>query len=427
MKSVIDELKYGRRFLSFTFLKTVGQVLLFGVPLLLPKLLNPDAFGAYSLSMMIAYFFTAIFLGSTASPFIVYASDEMRISGKINRTTTSWMIILGASALLFAGLAILLSRQITQFAAIDHRQLALLFVAYMGLGLRRAAEAVLLALDKKGANVAVGIIAGVLSIALIVAVHYFYGVTINRIFLILFSAQLTAVLLMSSHFDRDKLFPLIVDRQLLKELLGHMKWTFLGGAAVYLFNWGDNIVLRYFVSLDDIGTYNLGYQIFKGVTIILGTIRVYFLPFLSQHADEPAVIRNFLSNKRWKIMLLGSVSISSLMIALPFSIRTFYGAAYENTISVALVLLISSFFILYRVLYDTLLSAWKQYKFTQLATVCFVFLNLGLDVLLVMRMGAIGAAYATAITYIAYAIAFEVYFRRYMRDRLSIPVQQKTA
>jgi hypothetical protein len=56
MQSIRNELRYGRQFLSFSFLKILGQILLFVVPLLIARFLAPDAFGAYALSIMIVYF-----------------------------------------------------------------------------------------------------------------------------------------------------------------------------------------------------------------------------------------------------------------------------------------------------------------------------------------------------------------------------------
>jgi len=48
--------------------------------------------------------------------------------------------------------------------------------------------------------------------------------------------------------------------------------TFFGALSMYLINWGDNFVLRSFVSFESIGVYNLGYQIFKGLILLVGFV-----------------------------------------------------------------------------------------------------------------------------------------------------------
>jgi O-antigen/teichoic acid export membrane protein len=268
----------------------------------------------------------------------------------------------------------------------------------------------------------VEIIAGTLSVAAIIAVHLTAGLTLERIFVILFIAPAATALFMSPRLDFAKILPLRAERGCIRELAGHIKWTMLGGTALYLFNWGDNFVLRYSVTLSDIGVYNLAYQAFKGVSILSGVVRIYFLPFLAQHSGDAARIGAFLSHKRLRIMAAGSLCIALFMAAVPFVLPMVFGEAYRGAVPVALVLLIGSFFMLYRYFYEVLLNARRNYRFTQLATACFVVMNLALDVALVPPMGIMGAAVATTVTYISYALAYEIYFRREMKSAPSIPV-----
>jgi Na+-driven multidrug efflux pump len=61
----------------------------------------------------------------------------------------------------------------------------------------------------------------------------------------------------------------------------------------------------------------------------------------------------------------------------------------------------------------------KRYQFIQLLTLAGVVLNLSLDYLLIGRIGYIGAAVATAITYFFLALAREIYFRRNFKISMS--------
>ena len=412
------EVRHGRPFLEFTFLNAFGNVFLFALPLLIARLLEPTIFGAYSLSIMVAYLFSALLLASTINPFVVKATEELREYRQIRKALSAWLVILAGGISLFAVISFVFAGPLTHFASVTATQLGLLFLAYLGIAIRRALEAVFVALGQKLESTFVEIISGAFAIIFLVMTHMTFGITLDRIFLILFVAPLVTLVVMSHRLDRSKIMPITIDRATVTELFGHMKWTLLGGAAMYLFNWGDNVVLRLFVPLHEIGSYNLGYQLFKGVVIMLGAVRVYFTPFLVQYIHEPAKIHHFLSHKRKRIMAAGALGIISAMAVLPFLVRTFYGAEYEATIPVALILIASTFFTLHRIFYEALLNAMKRYRFTQLTTVCFVALNIGLDVLFVMRFGIIGAAIATSITYIALAGSYEIHYRLRLKQEL---------
>jgi len=413
---VLKELKYGKNFITFAFLKMVGQGFMFLAPLLIAKFLAPEVFGSYSLSLMIVYFFTALLIGSSQTPFIVYASEELQETNKINKTLTVRLVILAFSIGFFTLLSLLFINPLSQFAAITKTQYLFLFFAYVGMGIRYFFETIFLGLNKRLHHALYGIANGIISVILILVLYFYFTLSLENIFLVLLVAPLSAALIMLPKLEFDKLLPLSFDKALFKKMLGYTKWTMMGGTAVYFISWGDNLVLRYFVSLGDIGTYNLGYQVFKGMVILIGVNKAYFLPFISHNINDASKIRRYLYNKRYKIFALGSVALVALMLLLPKVFIAIYGNEYKDAIPVILTLLVAAFFVLYRSFYMVLFDALKRYKFTQLSSVVFVTINLILDVIFVMHFGMIGAAIATTITYVASAITYEIYFRRYCRE-----------
>jgi len=420
MKYIIKELKHGKNFIKFALLKILGQGFMFLVPLLVAKFLAPEAFGAYALSVMIIYFFTALLINSSQTPFIVYASQELRERNKINKTLTIRLIILVFSVAFFGLLSILFIRPLSGFATITTTQFLFLFIAYLGMGIRYFFESIFLALNKRLHHAIYGIINGIISVAFILILYFFFKLTLENIFLMFLIAPALASLFVLRWIKLDKIFPLVFDKVLFKKMFDYIKWTMMGGTAIYFISWGDNLVLRYFVSISDIGVYNLGYQIFKGIIILISVSKMYFLPSLSQNINDVKKIRNYLYNKRYKIMALGSIILALIMIVLPTIFTTIYGEEYKDSIPVMMTLLISSFFVLYRSFYSTLFEALKRYKFTQLADVFFVTLNILLDIIFVIKFGMVGAAVATAITYIASAVAYEIYFRKYCKKIIGV-------
>ena len=175
--------------------------------------------------------------------------------------------------------------------------------------------------------------------------------------------------------DFKQLFPFYLERQYFNKTFNFTKWVFLGVTAVYFINWGDNLVLRYFVSMEDIGVYNLGYQFFKGTMILFATLGAYFLPFISQHINDPKKIREYLYHKRPMILFAGAIVIAIGFLLTPKILGMIYGETYIESAAVLRVLLIGTLIYLYNVFYNPIMNALEKYKFIHLTNVVQVLLN----------------------------------------------------
>jgi O-antigen/teichoic acid export membrane protein len=194
----------------------------------------------------------------------------------------------------------------------------------------------------------------------------------------------------------------------------------LGATAVYFINWGGNLVLRLFTSMDDIGTYNLGFSIFKGIVMLTSIIYPYFLPFVSQHIEDSAKMRDYLYSKRPKIFILGLVVIGVFFIISPYVFKFVYGEGYRGAVTVLRILLIGSVLFFYATFYDPILHSLKKYKFYQIIKVLQVLLSVLLALLLVPVIGHVGAAVATVIAYFFRAATIEIYFRLKLKKILEL-------
>ena len=104
---------------------------------------------------------------------------------------------------------------------------------------------------------------------------------------------------------------------------------------------------------------------------------------------------------------------------IPLVVSWFFKPQYAESAAVLQILLAGSMFNLYGIFYDPIFDTLKQFRFLQSAIVFALLINLGLDFILVSRMGYIGAAYATSITYLILTLIKEFYFRRSCRPRFA--------
>jgi O-antigen/teichoic acid export membrane protein len=407
------ELAAGKELITYGILRVGGEAAAFLIPVILATQFTPEIFGSYSLGMMIVYFVNTILISSSSKPTVIHAGEEIGTSGKINRTMTARLVIIGISMAAFALMLLLFQKPIMRFTGLTSLQIYLLFPVLAGFSIESFISTLLFAQGRRvAASVYLCVIAG-FAIAYLVLIHLFSDITLTKVLLMFFVAPIAASLVLLFWIDRDKAsLPLTFDRAALIRLADFTKWMILGGAAVYLLKWGDNIILRLFVPMEEIGVYNLGYQFFKGTIMGIDFVKFYFLPFIAIHIADTEKIADYLNVKRTKLVILGAAFMAMLFVFMPHLVGVLYSAHYQDAALVFRILLLGSAFYLCSGFYDPVLDTLGKYKVIQGMLVVAVCFNLALDYVLIGRMGFLGAAVATTATYALLSVAKAIYFRR---------------
>jgi O-antigen/teichoic acid export membrane protein len=408
-------LQEGRSLLVFSAVTMTDRALGVVLPLVVAKWFAPGLFGSYSLARMIVFAIAALTMSSAQPAFIVQAGRELRDGGAIRRTFSSQCLFLVLSIVLFLPALLLLRGQVAAFAGISVAEVALVSLAFVGLSLKTFLGNLLLALGRRSTSALVDLAYNVLTLGLLAACHFTWGVDIRSVFLVYFLAACGVSVLFLPAIPLPMLLPFEFDRAAVREMLSVTKWMVLGSAAAYLVDWGDNVVLRLYVSMGDIGTYNVAYPLFKGTLFLAGGVNQYFLPFLCEHIADKEKLRAFLNRKRPVVLLMGLAAIGLLFLLAPAMIRAIYGQKYAEAGLALRILLAGGALNLYTVFQGTLCYAFGRHRAWQLITVAQLVANLALDFLLAPRMGILGTAVATVIAYLLKAVLMEVYFRLRVR------------
>jgi O-antigen/teichoic acid export membrane protein len=199
-------------------------------------------------------------------------------------------------------------------------------------------------------------------------------------------------------------------------MFDYTKWQIFGAASLYLINWGDNLVLKYYVLIAEIGVYNLAYQIFKGLMGFLLIINSYFLPTISQKIGDLKALTKYLFSVRPKIVVIGLLLVAGFLVVFPTVFNVVYSKDYHEAVLVLQVLSIGIALELYNIFYATLLTASKNYKFTQMTNIVHVSLNILLNIIFVPMFGIVGAAIGTVSAYLIRNIIYETFiFSKYKK------------
>lgn len=405
------QLAEGRNLITFTGIKAVGQALGMIAPLVVAKFFVPELFASYSLARMVVFFFVSLLIASSQEPFIVFANQEKSRSGKINKVFSVELTFLVLSAVMFVSLMLAFGKYIAAFAKISRADLVFVLLAFVGIAVKSFLVGLFMATGERIKSSLAELVFGVLSVGLIFAFYFADYINLRSVLSVYFiSAAVLAVGFVWA-IDFKILLPLKLDKKLLRDMFDFTKWVFMGVTAVYFINWGDNLVLRYFVPMADIGIYNFGYSLFKGLMVLLSSIGAYFLPFISQNINNTQKIREYLYSKRPKIFAAVIAGVFIVFLAAPVVLNAIYGETYRQGTVVLRILLLALVMYTYTGFYAPVFNALKEYKFIQTVNVVQVSINVVLNIALIPVLGIYGAAVATVIAYICQAAAFELYFR----------------
>lgn len=418
LSKIKGELAEGRTFLQFGFLGALGQGFGMVAPLIIARFFSPVLLGSYYLTKLVLFLFASLFLSYMQTPFVVFAGQERRRTGKINKSFSVQCAFYAFSAAAFLFVVVFGGKVIVWFAKISLNDVLFVALAFVGIALKTVLCDLFLALGQRMKNALAELVFGSISLICVSAFCLAGRINIQTVFLVYFISGLLVTIVFTPRLDFGLLTPFVFDRQQFRDTLTFAKWIIIGATASYFIGWGDSIVLRFLTPMSNVGSYNLGYDIFKGINMLIFIIYVYFLPFVSQHINDSVKIREYLLVKRPKIFLLGLAGIVVCFVLAPYAFRVVYRGVYQDSVTVVRILLIGSVLALYSIFYGAVFNAMKKYRFTQTVNVLQVLLNLLLDLILVPSMGIRGAAIAAVVGYAVRLVIYEVYFRVNIRPSL---------
>lgn len=168
----------------------------------------------------------------------------------------------------------------------------------------------------------------------------------------------------------------------------------------YTITQSDRLFVTKMVSLHEMGIYNVGYQLGSIVLVLCTAFSNSFAPFLYERLAHPTdqARKEIRSVATWFITALFLVAVAIVVLA-PFFLRSFVPAQYSGSIKYIPWIVLSYWFWGVYLVFSGYLFFFKQVKFLTFLAVVNVAANVALNYVLIHQFGAVGAAYATAVSY----------------------------
>ena len=156
-----------------------------------------------------------------------------------------------------------------------------------------------------------------------------------------------------------------------------------------------------------LASYKTGAQLPENMNFIPQCLMVYFVPLFVQHLGNGDWIRR--KTKEVYLAAFGTSAAIGVFVYLlaPWIVRILWGENYLDAVPCMRILTVSFVILSIRMTSTNILLSLKRAGYTMAVSIITGTVNIGLDILLTVRYGSIGAAWATLIvTALAAAMSF---------------------
>ena len=174
----------------------------------------------------------------------------------------------------------------------------------------------------------------------------------------------------------------------------------------FVINQSDRIFIAKMVSLKEAGIYNIGYQVGMVILLFVNAIGNFYQPFLYER------LANLTDKARIEIIRMSYLLILGLLICLllitffsPLFFDWLVSRNYAEGVTYVFWIGLSYFFWGVYILFSGFIFYIQKTRFLGVLAVINVLLNLVLNYFFIGWLGALGAAYATCVSYFVIAIA----------------------
>lgn len=173
----------------------------------------------------------------------------------------------------------------------------------------------------------------------------------------------------------------------------------------FVINQSDRVFIAKMVSIEDAGIYNIGYQVGMVILLIVQASINFFQPFLYERlADLNFKAENEIVKTTYIIILSLFIILILLTLGAPLLFNKLIDKSYSSGIIYVFWTGLSYFFWGIYMLFAGYIFYKKKTKQLAVLAILNVVLNIVLNYFLILRFGALGAVYATCISFFVISV-----------------------
>lgn len=216
------------------------------------------------------------------------------------------------------------------------------------------------------------------------------------------------------------LFPLKYDFGQLKKVIQYSWPLIITSAAAYISSWVNIYIIKYFLSVSDVGIYQFGYKIaFYFSNIIMAVTTLTFPLFVSLRSrDKEKALFNALERIMPQLSFLWALFISLIILCSGVIFKPVFSGAYADSGIIFKIILAGISFQAIGAVSTSVLCAFDYLKYELLNAIIVALVSLSVSIFLVPFLGISGAAIAILASFLVSSILYVYVITRVSRIRL---------
>lgn len=402
---IITSIIYKRkRFLVFTILKVLIMILGLVTNILIVNKLSINDYGIFSVALMFIGLITTFGFSWSSSSILYYGSREKAETGSINKTFWSRNIIIAVSLIITTILFFLFKSQINDYIGLNITFLIMLWL-YISVAEDYLSQ-YFLAVKKQILSSMISVTAKVIYITMIIIFDFDVQTLI-----VLNIISHSTVLLYVLGFNKKDVSNFEFDREWFKEVLNFSLWQLFGYSGLYLINFGDTVVIKHFMTTEDVAIYNAAYKLFNAISSFSFVLSSYYAGNVTQYFanNNSNKIKDFFYKERFIVFGLSFLGHILVMLLSKPIIVALYGDRYSQAIIIFNFLMVGSIFRYLSVFYMLYYNTNKKHKLQQNINIFRSILNVCLNIIFIQLFGLVGPALATTTAIIITTLISLIY------------------
>ncbi|MBN1792908.1 oligosaccharide flippase family protein [Candidatus Woesearchaeota archaeon] len=381
----------------------VGTILISLInTIILARLLTTTQMGQYSLFLMIVNLAVVITFTWSDNAIIRHGREEYTTSKEINKSFWARNVIIGPATALITTAIIIFRKDIAQYIGMKEEIIIFILILFIIQGIFNYINSIFQGTNQMQKSAYLLLFQKAIYLVTILALMTGFFQIDNLyaaiIFLNLSFIIVTAIQLIQ--FRYHQILPAKYSKQHLKKIWSYSWPHIIGFPGIYVINYIDLFVIRQFMDLEAVGTYNIAYLGFTNICTSIMLINTVMFPLLVEYKTKKnyEAIRKYLSHIPKYTFIWIILTIIGLFLS-PHVIPALFSTQYVSSIPSFNILLIASIVYFIYVCLIPLVNTFDLIIYSQTFNVIKAGINIGLDFILIPKMGIIGAAYGTLVSY----------------------------
>jgi len=392
---------------SSTFLAMILQLC---STALLTHILGTNGYGKFTLFLMVANLFFLFGISWSSAAIIRYGREEFVKEHRINKTF--WArnaILVPIFIILLIGL-IFFRNQLLNYIGFPDYGFLLLALYVLGNMFLNYIQYIQQAVGQMKLYASTRIAQSLFLILGIIAVMVIHIIpkNVSSVVVVSILTMFAVSILYTVFFDRKWFFPLELDKDYLKKVFIFSYPIIFGSGSAYVVKYIDIIVIKKYLALSDIGVYSLsyrGFMVLQAVSMsLIAVLGPMMITFLAENRED--IILRFIKRIVTQGVLFWSLFLSLIILVGSFMIPVVFGRNFQPSILPFSVLMVGLGFNLIGSFYSPILTTYELIKQAMVINVIMALVNLAGDLFLVPRMGIVGAAFASSISFFLSAVLY---------------------